>query len=245
MSIDVVAKLIDAVAHRGGALVERRAAMSVGRRLHRCSNVQRGQEVPERRRSLERIVRWSRRRIEPRQPGTDAPRPRVAARRVADTNRRGDRQRQHRRETREPSVFVVGECGRERATRKAHDEFVSERNVHVVPTRDRNTQREFREIEMLVTQQRAHQRVVDRHLCNRHVRSGHLPLRQCRSDRRLGVEAGRREVGNKDIFGTYEELDLGAAGDHTARTASSEPIDHFEVGLPTRDSRCRARVRRR
>jgi hypothetical protein len=139
-------------------------------------SMQRAEKTREVRRGRAFIDEWRDERRFTRQPSRHAPRPGESASRSADTDKVWDGQRQVMREDGEPVLFVLDEWRRCRAAGQANCEILPQTERPVVPPFDGFDERKPGEVGMLLVQQRANERDVNRRFRGwQHRSSVHVP----------------------------------------------------------------------
>lgn len=123
--------------------------------------MQRTKKLPQRYRRRRWIVRWFDCRTLTCEPGDDAPEPWVAATWPADSMWRRNRQRQSRCEDRQPTLFVLDERRRGRATGEANGELLAQTKQPIVPPFADIDERKMQQFSVLVAEQRSNQRLID------------------------------------------------------------------------------------
>ena len=176
-------RLIDAALNRSQvfakqrvASVQRPTAPRIPWSVVRCRSMQRAEKTREVRRGCVFIDGWRGERRFTRQPSRHAPRPGESASRSTDADKVGDGQRQVLREDGEPALFVLDEWRRCRAAGQANCQILAETERPVVPPFDGLDKGKSGEVGVLLRQQRADERDVNRRFRGwRHSSSVHVP----------------------------------------------------------------------
>jgi hypothetical protein len=181
--------LIDAARNRGQVFAKQRVtgrqrgtAPRIPRSVVWRRPMQRAEKTREVRRGCACIDGWRGERRFTRQPSRHAPRPGESASRSTDADKVGHGQRQVLREERKPALFVLDEWRRCRPAGQANCQILAETERPVVPPFAGLDKGKSREVGVLLRQQRADERDVNRRFRGwRHGSSVHVP-----------AESGRR-----------------------------------------------------